>query len=763
MSDSSSGDDASFCSNCAQVHEVFSRPTNGSGLDLSFGVELSREDAMDVIDYFKGLAEQNRICRCLFATRERFWILHRTVVETMMVLCRAENSMDISTSSSIRSDDGSSIEQQQRLELAIFVQNALNDAFPLYQIYRRDPSLHDPSDKLDRDTLKFADKHPHISYALCRTIRLLMDASFLERLADLFSDCDREAISPKLAHAILLCVVPLRFMLAVKYRRHTEGPFEHCAEMFIEMVKNDQEIVRNHSFRVSVDLIWRFAIEDMDDSDAIDKASLRLAAAHLESPYLSPKINGMTHISEVVRAFTDITTGDVCEADGESSSLRLQTSMAEHLQKLKIVSRVFELSGHPELIKQCFTVMEFMARYGTLTVADLDAVWAAAQKKECTRHVFDLLSTIVKHLEPALILYMHSLLRAMKPNEHNELSLNLSLHCAEMIWRLGIIKAQYIRGFGSNQMNATSETATERIIVGSSGAPSEAGTSISGDSNEVANVSSNQPVGGRAPGESSLPRPTCGSNANDPLNATFSADDDDWTSRSIIREKLLANQSLTPQSKPFDAIGKRPSDEKIGGGAGASKKVRLGSSGDSPSPLVLSPIRPIYDAPVLMYHRPSSPNKIPLHGPEIDQHRILLDRLKTGQHVGNRSQRPQLAHDGEETSDSDEDVSSDRATSRSHSMAGLDDDDLDELRNSSHSPPAHVEHIDNDSIPPRYPSVLRPHPSVASASRSQPINSIYVHTYRVICESVNFPLFQVDKVCQPGNTLLWDLMCDETE
>ncbi len=54
-----------------------------------------------------------------------------------------------------------------------------------------------------------------VSYPLCRTIRLLIEAGFLERLSELFADIEHETITPKLAHAILLCVVPVRLVLLI--------------------------------------------------------------------------------------------------------------------------------------------------------------------------------------------------------------------------------------------------------------------------------------------------------------------------------------------------------------------------------------------------------------------------------------------------------------------------------------------------------------------------------------------------------------------
>ncbi len=80
-------------------------------------------------------------------------------------------------------------------------------------------------------------------------------------------------------------------------------------------MKHDLDIVRIQAFRLSAESIWRVAIEDLEEmgkyrlthinwsilfkvfTDSVDKASLQLAVAHLDNPYLQPKINGITHIS----------------------------------------------------------------------------------------------------------------------------------------------------------------------------------------------------------------------------------------------------------------------------------------------------------------------------------------------------------------------------------------------------------------------------------------------------------------------------------
>jgi hypothetical protein len=74
----------------------------GHGSDVVFTVELSSDDGSEIMHFFKGLSDRSRCPlspqnppfsfsagRCLFASRERYWLLHRAVTDTILMLARS--------------------------------------------------------------------------------------------------------------------------------------------------------------------------------------------------------------------------------------------------------------------------------------------------------------------------------------------------------------------------------------------------------------------------------------------------------------------------------------------------------------------------------------------------------------------------------------------------------------------------------------------------------------------------------------------------
>ena len=55
-----------------------------------------------------------------------------------------------------------------------------------------------------------------------------------------------------------------------------------------------------------------------------------------------------------------------------------------------------------------------------ITNDDIDIIWQAAQLKHCSKQVFDLLSPLIKNLEPAPVTHLYHLLYKMEPKDHTE-------------------------------------------------------------------------------------------------------------------------------------------------------------------------------------------------------------------------------------------------------------------------------------------------------------------------------------------------------
>ena len=127
----------------------------------------------------------------------------------------------------------------------------------------------------------------------------------------------------------------------------------------------------------------------------------------------------------------------------------------------------------------------------------------------------------------------------------------------------------------------------------------------------------------------------------------------------------------------------------------------------------------------------------------------------------------------EETSES-ESVSSDRGSSRSGaSMEELDDDDEDEGLGEYSSPSGiRTQEIDSrtsSAIFRSFNSIIHPYFCHTDHILGKvlvfplPIRFEVFGRFSVFILVDEFPVFDARRLCQPGSTLLWDLLCDTSE
>ena len=73
-----------------------------------------------------------------------------------------------------------------------------------------------------------------------------------------------------------------------------------------------------------------------------------------------------------------------------------------------------------QVIKQSHAILNFLALEGRLSNEQLDVIWAAAQLKHCGKQVYEILSSLIKHLEAGPVMHLYGLLSKLDPKEHNE-------------------------------------------------------------------------------------------------------------------------------------------------------------------------------------------------------------------------------------------------------------------------------------------------------------------------------------------------------
>ncbi|KAL4703264.1 hypothetical protein ACJJTC_009239, partial [Scirpophaga incertulas] len=89
------------------------------------------------------------------------------------------------------------------------------------------------------------------------------------------------------------------------------------------------------------------------------------------------------------------------------------------------------------VIKQSHMILKFLAVEGRVTAEHVELVWAAAQLKHCGRQVYDLLPGFIRALAPKPCSHLYSLLCALPPREHTEQSLYLASALMRAMWSRG--------------------------------------------------------------------------------------------------------------------------------------------------------------------------------------------------------------------------------------------------------------------------------------------------------------------------------------
>jgi len=57
---------------------------------------------------------------------------------------------------------------------------------------------------------------------------------------------------------------------------------------------------------------------------------------------------------------------------------------------------------------------------GKISNDHVDIIWQAAQLKHCSKQVYDILSSLICHMEPGPVLHLHHLLKKLEPKDHTE-------------------------------------------------------------------------------------------------------------------------------------------------------------------------------------------------------------------------------------------------------------------------------------------------------------------------------------------------------
>lgn len=175
--------------------------------------------------------------------------------------------------------------------------------------------------------------------------------------------------------------------------------------------------------------MWSAIKDPLDSQISFDTEGLALAFKYFTSSTLTMRLAGMSQINAHINLFNDIcTTETVAEVE------LIGRKLADWLTENQIISHLFGPNLHVEVIKQSHIVLNFLAVENHITEDHISLIWQAAQLKHCSKTIYDILPSLVKNLAPKPATHLYMLLCRLDPKEHTEQSIYIISALTKLIW-----------------------------------------------------------------------------------------------------------------------------------------------------------------------------------------------------------------------------------------------------------------------------------------------------------------------------------------
>lgn len=148
---------------------------------------------------------------------------------------------------------------------------------------------------------------------------------------------------------------------------------------------------------------------------SFDKDGLDLAFRYFLSPTLTMRLGGVGQINHYINIFNDL-----LNSEHMLQPELLYEALTNWLLSNQIVQHVFGPNLHVEVIKQSHPILSFLAMENQLSDEHVDIIWAAAQLKHCSKPVYDVISSLIPHMEPGPVIHLHQLLTKLEAKDHTE-------------------------------------------------------------------------------------------------------------------------------------------------------------------------------------------------------------------------------------------------------------------------------------------------------------------------------------------------------
>uniref|UniRef100_A0A6P7F8D8 ubiquitinyl hydrolase 1 n=1 Tax=Diabrotica virgifera virgifera TaxID=50390 RepID=A0A6P7F8D8_DIAVI len=330
-------------------------------------------------------------------------------------------------------DEKENPEVIERDKLLILVSKIFLLNFPLYVAYKH--TIQAKIDELTQQEMQnlnlFCDLHDsEIPIYLLKNVSWFCKMGGLLAMTTCFTQLSPELLPISTAHAMISIVCNLKLWMNYKSMVSMLVPLRSCVLRY--MCKLSDQDLRTPTIKSMADFMWNAIKDPLDSHVAFDIDGLDLAFKYFTSTTLTMRLAGITQINNQIGLLAEICVG---ESLPEAEAAPRQ--MADWLINNNIISHIFGPNLHVEVIKQSHIILNFLAMEGRITCDHMDVIWAAAQLKHCSKPVHDLLPGLVKHLAAAPTLHLYSLLTKLEPKDHTEQTLYLASALIKAVWSRG--------------------------------------------------------------------------------------------------------------------------------------------------------------------------------------------------------------------------------------------------------------------------------------------------------------------------------------
>ncbi|XP_077522253.1 ubiquitinyl hydrolase 1 puf isoform X2 [Amblyomma americanum] len=432
-----------MCDVCCSLLELFEKydAENACGQRSP----LSKNDILVLCSYVQSWNQ--RQCTCCYKdpqSFDKFNAVIQGLLQTVLLLLRqlrqrlgaaegpeaAEEAVlpDSQDGNQSAALEGWNLDDQEKLlhfASKVFLLN-----FPLYVAFKH--SLHSKLEEVSQAEIAALStvcdvNDLDIPVHLLRNVAHFCGQGGLSLLHACFQDVAPQRLPIGLAHALVSLVSNLKLWMNLPCVVQHLVPLRSSVIRYL--CSRCEGELRGATSRSLFELMLGAVKDPLDVHLALDREGLELAFRCFVSPTLTMRLSGIAQINSHISMLNEL-----CHSETMVGAQAMAKALANWLVEYRVVEHIFGPNLHVEVIKQSHLVLGLLASEGQLTNAHLDAVWAAGQLKHCGRQVLELLPPLMRSLRDGPALHLYSRLCALPPREHSEQTLLLASALTKHMW-----------------------------------------------------------------------------------------------------------------------------------------------------------------------------------------------------------------------------------------------------------------------------------------------------------------------------------------